>query len=143
WDLSAPSGLATRSGGGVWSGGGPGGFGPPGPAAQHALVDQADAAPEDGGGAVAVAEDRDLDPVAPAFGAAHDGQVGPASLGVLARGAIEPFVVHGGGPDAARQGDGVEPGGEAHPLRERAGLTRGQGLQRQSIGPGADGVQPA
>jgi hypothetical protein len=85
-------------------------------------VDQADAPAHDGGGAVAVAEDGDVDRVVVAFDADHDGEVGAAALGVLARGTLEEVVVHRGGPDSAGEGDGPHTGGRSHLLGERASL---------------------
>jgi hypothetical protein len=89
-------------------------------------VDQADAAAHDGGGAVAVAEDRDVDGVAFALAADQHGEVGAAPLRVLAGGAVQQVVVHRGGPHPAGEGDGPHTGGRSHLLGERASLALSQ-----------------
>ena len=108
-------------------------------------MDQADAAAHDGGGAVAVAEDGDVDAVAVVFDADDDGQVGAAPLGVLARAAAGAVVFHRGDPDAAGQGDGLHAGGRADLLGERAGFPLGQELENHgSVVRCRDGVpEPA
>jgi hypothetical protein len=89
-------------------------------------VDEADAAAQDGRGAVAVAEDGDVDGVVVAFDADHDREVGAAALGVLAGRAVEEVVVHRGGPDSAGEGDGPHTGGRSHLVGERASLALSQ-----------------
>src|SRR5581483_8569772 len=64
-----------------WEGAVPGAVGAAGPAAQQAFVDHTDAAAHDGGFAVAVAQDGDVDAVVPVFPADDHGQVAPAPAG--------------------------------------------------------------
>jgi hypothetical protein len=87
------------------------------------LVDQADAAAQDGGVAVAVAQHRDLDAVGSSFGGDDDGEVGAASFWVPARREEARASIQGRSPDAAGEGDGPHASWRAHPLGERTGLT--------------------
>src|SRR5207245_1267943 len=88
--------LRGAAGGGLRALPCPGGVGAAGPAAQQPLVEQADAAAQDSGRAVAVTQHGDVDAVVAAFGADDDGQVGPAPLRVLAGRPAGAFLFHGG-----------------------------------------------